>query len=84
MKGFRKNVEIHIALRQVQRCSVIEMIAGGVSAAGIGTDDMRPLDADGRVVPGDTALIARCVEICHLIAELCDVGEHKEAMCESW
>ena len=83
VKCFRKDVEIHIALRQVQRGAVIETITGGISAAGIRTDDMRPLDADGRIVPRDAALIARCIEICHLIAELCDVGEHEEAMCES-
>lgn len=41
---------------------------------------LRPPDADFRIIPGHTAFVIGMPEVVHLVAEFCHIGKNQEAM----
>ena len=78
-----KTVPLLILFGEVQLCSVGEAVGRGIGAAGVGTHDAGPLDADGRIIPGDAAFIVGMVEVIALVTEFGDVGEDKKPVGEA-
>ena len=69
-EGFLQRTPLLILFAQVEFGSIRKLIAFRRSTSGIRTDHIRPLDANFRVVPSQSAFISRMIEIGALIAEL--------------
>ena len=69
-----------ILVAEVEFGAVFHLVALAGSRSLVLTFDLRPLDADLRIVPGQTALIARMIEVRNLVAELCLVAQYEESM----
>ena len=79
-KGIFQPQPLLVFIAQIQRRPVFEVIAGGAGRTLIFADELGPLDADFRVVPGHAAFIIGMPEIIDLIAEFRHVAEDQEPM----
>ena len=66
-----------ILFAQVQGRAVGKGIALGAGIAGVCAGQLRPTDADGRVIPGKTTFVTGVVEIGAFVAEFRGVGQHQ-------
>lgn len=66
-----------------KRGSVRKAVALCGGGACIVPAELRPANADLRIIPGEPALVARVVEVRDLVAEFCSIGEHEEAVREA-
>ena len=73
-----------ILFAEVQGGAVRQCIALGAGAAVVLTGKLRPGNADGRVIPGQTALVTGMVEIRHLIAEFCHIRQYQKTMSKAF
>ena len=80
MKCILQPQPLLILFAEIQRGAVCHGISFGRSRSLIITSQLRPLNADFRVVPGKTTLVAGVVKICDLIAEFGGIAQHQKAV----
>ena len=79
-KSILQSQPLLVFITQVQRSSIFQSVALCTCTSLVFALQLRPLDADFRIVPSHAALIVRMPEVVDFVAKLCFITQNQESM----